>query len=154
MPLPASSLRRVWAPLLIAFGVFLLLAGLLAAPTAAAREPAAQEPPQPPPPPAPPVVFQSPIPIDQLAFLSGYAGQRTKDLEKDKRFHTLVKEAVPRTEYHYGRDMPLSEAIDNALVGSKLPVEIREGRYVTVSGSQGSYLRGRGFLWFDLQLGT
>jgi uncharacterized protein YecT (DUF1311 family) len=64
-----------------------------------------------------------------------------------------MKEAIPRTEYHYGRDMSLNEAVENALVGSRLPVEAREGRYVTVSGKQGPYLRGRGFLWFDLQAG-
>src|ERR1700690_726500 len=149
MPLPASSLRRVLVAPSMAFGAGLLLACLFAAPNAAAQEPAALEPPPPP----PPVVFQNPIPSDQLAFLSSYAVQQTKDLEKDKRFRSLMKATVPRTEYHYGRDMPLSEAIDNALDGSKLPVELREGRYVTVSGSQGSYLRGRGFLWFDLQQG-
>ena len=152
MPLPARSLRRVWAPLLIAFGLVLLLAGLFAAPTAAAQEPAAQE--QPPPlPPPPPVVFQNPIPSDQLAFLSGYAGQQTRDLEKDKRFRSLMKAAIPRTEYHYGRDMSLSAAVDNVLDGSKLSVALREGRYMSVSGHQGPYLRGRGFLWFDLQDG-
>src|ERR1700690_665218 len=108
MPLPASSLRRVLVAPSMAFGAGLLLACLFAAPNAAAQEPAALEPP-------PPVVFQNPIPSDQLAFLSSYAGQRTKDLEKDKRFRSLMKATVPRTEYHYGRDMPLTEAIDNAL---------------------------------------
>ncbi len=152
MPLTARFLRGIWARSLIAFGVVLLLAGLLAAPTAAAQDPAAQEPPPLPPPPSP-VVFQNPLPSDQLAFLSSFAGQRTKDLEKDKRFRALMKAAVPRTEYHYGRDMSLSDAVDNILDGSNLPVVLREGRYLTVSGHQGPYLRGRGFLWFDLQEG-
>jgi len=49
--------------------------------------------------------------------------------------------------------MPLTEALDDVLSGSPLPVNVRDGRYVTVMGMQGPYLRGRGFLWFDLQEG-
>ena len=98
--------------------------------------------------------LQHVIPQAQLAFLNGYAGRTTKQLLKDKQFHAVMKEAVPRTEYHYGRDMPLADAVDMALRGSPLPVNIRDGRYVTVSGMQGPYLRGRGFLWFDLETGV
>jgi uncharacterized protein YecT (DUF1311 family) len=49
--------------------------------------------------------------------------------------------------------MPLADALDEALSGSPLPVNMRDNRYVTVMGMQGPYLRGRGFLWFDLQTG-
>jgi hypothetical protein len=100
-----------------------------------------------------PVTFQNPIPADQLTFLNDFAGHPAKELLKDKRFQTLLKQVIPHTEYHYGRDMPLTEASDAMLWGSKIPIEIREGRYVTVSGKQGSYLSGKGFLWFDLQAG-
>lgn len=103
--------------------------------------------------PPPPVVFNNPIPAAQLAFLSAYAGQPVKLLRKDKQFHALMKLAVPRSEYHYGRDMPLSDAIDMAFDGSKLPVSIVGGRYAIVPGSNGPYLRGRGFMWFDMQTG-
>jgi hypothetical protein len=100
------------------------------------------------------VVFQNPIASDQLAFLNDYAGRPATEALKDKRLRALMKAMTPRTEYHYGRDMPLSYAIDMVLEGSKDPVVIRDGRYATVSGSNGPYLRGRGFLWFDLQAGT
>ncbi|MGA8731816.1 MAG: lysozyme inhibitor LprI family protein [Terracidiphilus sp.] len=100
-----------------------------------------------------PIQFQDPIPNDQLAFLTGYAGQPSKELEKDKRFRALMKGVIPRTEYHYGRDMSLSDATDDVLGGSRMPVEVHDGRYVTIAGHQGPYLRGRGFLWFDTQQG-
>lgn len=97
--------------------------------------------------------FQSPFPPGQLAFLNGYVGRTTKELMKDKQFRALMKQAVPRTEYHYGRDMPLSDAIDEVLSGSPLPINIRDGRYVSVTGMQGPYLHGRGLMWFDLEAG-
>ena len=100
------------------------------------------------------VEFQNPISSAQLAFLTGYAGHTTKELRKDKQFRALLKLTIPRTEYHYGRDMSLSDAVDEVLDGSPLPVNVRDGRFVTVTGLQGPYLRGRGFLWFDLQQGT
>ena len=101
--------------------------------------PAPQAVPQPP-------VLQNPISAGDLAFLSGYAGRATKELMKDKQFRALKKAMMPRTEYHYGRDMPLTDAMDDVLDGSPLPVNIRDGRYVTVMGMQGPYLHGRGFL--------
>ena len=101
-----------------------------------------------------PPVLQNPIPAGDLAFLSGCAGRTTKELMKDKQFRALKKAMIPRTEYHYGRDMPLTDAMDDVLDGSPLPVNVRDGRYVTVMGMQGPYLRGRGFMWFDLQEGT
>ncbi|HTB95735.1 MAG TPA: lysozyme inhibitor LprI family protein [Terracidiphilus sp.] len=99
-------------------------------------------------------VLHNPVPADQLAFMNAYAGRAAKDLEKEKAYGHVVKDVVPRTTYHYGRDMPLSEAVDAALSGSKQPVMLRDGRYLTVNGERGPYLSGRGFLWFDLQDGT
>jgi hypothetical protein len=132
----ASPVTRVFLPLLVVSSVLLT-----------AQTPQAL-------PPAPPYVqFQNLIPTGQLAFLSGYAGRTTKELMKDKRFKALLKVTIPRTEYHYGRDMPLKDAVDIALSGSPLPVNVRNGRYVTVSGLQGPYLHGRGFLWFDVEDG-
>ncbi len=132
----------------IAFSMLALVAILPVAVVSRTQEPAPapQTAPQ-------PTLIQSPIPGGQLAFLSGYAGRTTKELMKEKQFRALKKEIVPRTEYHYGRDMPLSDALDDVLDGSPLPVNVRDGRYVTVMGMQGPYLRGRGFLWFDLQEG-
>ena len=125
-----------------------LLAGLLVR-AAAVQQPAAA-----PAAPPPPAVLQPAIPSAQLAFLSGFAGQPAKALIKDKQFRGLMKLVVPRSEYHYGRDMPLSDAIETVLDGSRLPVDVIDARYAVVSGYSGPYLRGRGFLWFDMQQGT
>jgi len=100
-----------------------------------------------------PAVFQNPMAGDQLAFLSGFAGRAAKELARDRRFHALMKLAIPRTEFHYGRDMPLNDAWEGVLSGSKEPVVVREGRYVLVAGDEGPYLRGKGFLWFDMRDG-
>ncbi len=111
---------------------------------------AQQRPPESPPVPA---VFQNPIPSDQLAFLNGYAGKMPKEAMKDKRFRNLWKQATPRTTYHYGRDMPLTEASETLLTSEGLPIDVREDRYVMVGSHGGSYLQGRGFIWFDMKEG-
>src|ERR1700685_3543921 len=99
-------------------------------------------------------VFQNPIPTDQLTFLNRFAGAPSNDLVRDKQFRKLMHSVIPNCMFHYGRDMPLSDALDMVLKGSPLPVLVREGRYLTVSGRNGPYLGGRGFVWFDLQEGT
>lgn len=104
--------------------------------------------------PAPPAAIQDPIPAAQLSFMAGYAGQPVKTLLKDKRYKALVKRVIPNTTFHYGRDMSPADALDAALWGSKVPVVVRDGRYVTIGGAQGRYLRGRGFMWFDIEAGT
>jgi uncharacterized protein YecT (DUF1311 family) len=76
-----------------------------------------------------------------------------KDVRKDKRFKVLMKAAIPRTVYHYGRDMPLDETVETLLDGPPLPVDVREGRYAMVASHGGPYLAGKGFLWFDMQEG-
>jgi uncharacterized protein YecT (DUF1311 family) len=50
--------------------------------------------------------------------------------------------------------MPLPDALEMVLKGSTLPVRIRDGRYVMVSGRSGPYLMGRGFIWVDMQEGV
>ena len=119
-------------------------------PCSAAQQPAGASPPGPAPSPA---VFQKPIAADQLAFLGGYAGKTVREVEKDKRFRAVMKLVVPRTEYHYGRDMPLQDALESVLDGESLPIDVRDGRYVMVATHGGPYLSGRGFLWFDMQAG-
>lgn len=123
-----------------------LFATGLAAQQASGAAAASPEAPQPP-------VFQNPIPPAQLAFLGSYAGQPVKLLRKNKQFRAVMKLAVPRTEYHYGWDMPLSGAVDEILDGSTLPVTVVDGRYVFVPGHNGPYLHGRGFMWFDIEQG-
>lgn len=100
-----------------------------------------------------PAIFHAPIPSDQLAFLNKYADAMTKDVLKDGKLKKLLKAAIPACTFHYGRDMPMQEAVESVLSNSLQAVQIRDGRYVTISGESGPYLLGRGFLWFDLRDG-
>jgi uncharacterized protein YecT (DUF1311 family) len=115
-----------------------------------AAQPDAAPPPQGPPPPA---VLQNLIPADQLAFLNDYANDAPKSLLRDKRFKNLLKQAIPRTEYHYGTDKSLQDASEELLGTDAIPVTVREGRYVTISTRGGSYLAGKTLMWFDKQTG-
>jgi hypothetical protein len=113
--------------------------------------------PQGPPPPASnydKAIFLKPIPADQLAFLNQFAGVPSKDLFRDKQFRKLMKSFVPDCMFHYGRDMPLSDALEMVIKDSPQPVEIRDGRYMVLSGRSGPYLAGRGFIWIDMQDGV
>jgi uncharacterized protein YecT (DUF1311 family) len=98
-------------------------------------------------------VFEKPIPSDELAFLNQFAGAASNDLVRDKQFRKLMHHVIPDCMFHYGRDMPLTDALEVVLKGSPLPVRIRDGRYLLVSGRSGPYLAGRGFIWIDLQDG-
>jgi hypothetical protein len=98
-------------------------------------------------------IFQKPIPADQLTFLNRFEGQTANDLIRDKQFRKLMHNVIPNCMFHYGHDMPLTEAIETVLKGSSLPVHIRDGRYLILSGNMGPYLVGRGFIWIDLQDG-
>jgi len=104
--------------------------------------------------PAAPVVFEDRIAPDQLAFLSQFARVPSGKLMRDKQFRQVMRRVIPNCEFHYGRDMSLSDAIDMVIDGSKIPVRIRGGRYVMVRGHNGPYLRGEGFLWIDMQEGV
>ena len=144
----------LWAAIVLAAGLLSVgAAGQQAGAPQADTPQADTPPPLPPPGPPPSAVLEHPIPPGQLAFLAGEAGLPAKTVMKDKRFRELMKTAIPRTTYHYGRDMPIDSALDMAMDDSMEPVEVRDGRFVTVSGNRGPYLRGRGFLWFDLQQG-
>ena len=98
-------------------------------------------------------LFTQAIPPDQLAIVKGLVGKTTNDAWRDKQFRKMLKLVVPGSEYHYGRDMPLMDALELALKGSDVPVSMVAGRYVMLAGAQGPYLGGRAFLWFDLQEG-
>jgi uncharacterized protein YecT (DUF1311 family) len=147
----AFSKCKVVYPLI--FAAQLLIGGGILPLSAAGQDAdnAASAQPEPPP---PPVVFQNPIPSDQLAFLNDYANQPSKDVVKDKRFRNLMKLVTPHTTYHYGSDMSLSETSETLLDGTPLPVDIREDRYVMVgTRGGGPYLSGKAFVWFDMKEG-
>lgn len=99
------------------------------------------------------VVFQDRIPAEQLALLKQFEGMPSGKAMKDKQFHEVLRGVVPDCDIHYGWDMPLMEALDAVMEGSKIPVQIRDGRYLIVSGRNGPYLDGRGLIWIDLQQG-
>jgi hypothetical protein len=98
-------------------------------------------------------VFLNPIPANQLAFLKQFDGTSSGKLMRDKEFRRLMHSFVPDCMFHYGRDMPLMDALDAVIQGSSLPVRIQDGRYLTASGRMGPYLAGKGFIWIDLQDG-
>jgi uncharacterized protein YecT (DUF1311 family) len=135
-------------------GIFAALVIGLTAATARAQEPANNPADAQMDAPRPPVEFVNTIPPDQLAFLKDYEGRSTSELRKDKRFHKLMDKIMPRTEYHYGRDIPLSEAVDVTLDGPPLPVDVRDGRYVMAASNTGSFKGGKSFAWFDIQTGV
>ncbi len=133
------------------------------APVPVERAPVAQAPadalqeqaaPEPPPPPYDKSIFLKPIPSDQLASLVQFAGVPSGDAVKDKQLKKAMNSIVPDPMFHYGKDMPLADAMDIVLRGSKIPVLVRDGRYVIVSGNSGPYLGGKGFVWIDIQDGV
>ncbi len=137
-----KTMLTIGAQLLVATGIFLSNAG------GQIIDGAPPVPPQ-----LPPAIFQNTVSSDHLSFLKDYAGRPARDVMKDKRFRNLIKMVIPRAEYHYGHDMPLSEANSLIMGGSRLPVLIRDGRYVTVASDLGPYRNGRGMLWFDIKDG-
>jgi uncharacterized protein YecT (DUF1311 family) len=99
-------------------------------------------------------VFQDRIPSDQLEFLKQFAGAPSNRLIRDRDFRRLLaRTVIPNCTFHYGHDLPLTDAIDEVIKGSPDPVQIRDGRYLTLSGLKGPYLAGRGFIWIDLRDG-
>lgn len=100
-----------------------------------------------------PSIFQKRLPADQLTFLTRFAGSASGDLYRNKEFHKLLKSFVPDCMYHYGKDMPLLDALEMVFHGSPAPALFRDGRYLSLFSHGGPYLRGRGFLWLDLQEG-
>jgi hypothetical protein len=100
------------------------------------------------------IIFQNAIAGDQLASLKRFEGVAAGELLRDKQFRKLMRTVIPDCMFHYGHDMPLLEAMETVLDRSQQPVEIRDGRYLIVSGRSGPYLQGRGMLWIDLQEGV
>jgi hypothetical protein len=98
-------------------------------------------------------IFMKPVPAGDLDFLKQLAGANSGELFRDKQFKQLMKGIVPDCTFHYGRDMSLADALDMVFDGSRDSVQLREGRYLMLSGHNGQYLSGRGFIWIDLQDG-
>jgi uncharacterized protein YecT (DUF1311 family) len=98
-------------------------------------------------------IFKNRLSSDQLTFLNQFVGRKSGDALRDKQFRKLMRSLLPDCIFHYGWDMSINDAMEKALDGSKLPVELRDERYLMLSGSKGPYLQGRGFLWIDMKDG-
>jgi uncharacterized protein YecT (DUF1311 family) len=98
-------------------------------------------------------IFEKPLSSDRLAFLNGFRGAGSGDLFRDKEFHKILQAFLPGCMFHYGRDMPLSEAIEMVFSRSPIPVQVRESRYVALYSHGGPYLGGRALLWIDMKDG-
>jgi hypothetical protein len=88
-----------------------------------------------------------------LQGLKDLAGMRSGEAWKDRQLRHALKDIIPGCMFHYGRDMPLDQALDTVMAGSSTPVQLIDSRYLVVSGANGPYLAGRGFVWIDLQDG-
>jgi uncharacterized protein YecT (DUF1311 family) len=99
-------------------------------------------------------IFQMPIPANQLSFLKQFSGATSGDVINDKQFRKLLKNIIPNCTFHYGTDKALDDSIDEVIKGSRNPVLIRDGRYFMISGQNGPYLSGKGFIWIDMQDGV
>ena len=66
--------------------------------------------------------------------MNQFSGVAAEDVIRDKQFRKLMKSFVPDCMFHYGRDMSLSDALDMVFKGSTLQVQVRDGRYMTMSG--------------------
>ena len=100
-----------------------------------------------------PAIFERPLDPALLAGLRSFDGAPTAELFRDKQFRRLMKDFVPNCMFHYGRDMPLADALDMALSNSRTPVTVLENRYVLLSGNGGPYLSGRALVWVDTKDG-
>ncbi len=98
-------------------------------------------------------IFLKALPAAQLTSLPQFANATSGQLYNDRQFRKLMKNFVPDCMFHYGRDMPLDQALDMVLSSSRDPVIVRDNRYLLLSGERGPYLGGRGFLWIDTQDG-
>jgi hypothetical protein len=168
---PKLNLRRAalftlvaLAPL--AFSAAQELPSPTSAPTSSAPAPIErQDQPSPPPAPAPqnqhlappaydPAIFQRRIPPADLADLAQDAGMPSENLWRDKQFRKLVRNNTPNVMYHFGRDMPLHDAMDTAMNDSRIPVQVRDNRYVLLGGATSMFgFHGRAFVWFDTNEG-
>jgi uncharacterized protein YecT (DUF1311 family) len=100
-----------------------------------------------------PAIFQPTMTSDQMAFLKRIGHVQTELVAENSDFHKLLKSVVPNCMFHYGRDMPLMDALDMILKASTDRVQIRDSRYLILTGNTGPYLQGKAFLWFDMQSG-
>lgn len=103
-----------------------------------------------------PTTFEHTIPAADLQFLNDFASQPSSTVIRNNAFRQLIGAVVPYAPFHFGTDMPVVNALEGMLRTSEAPVQIRDDRYVMVTGGRTpeSGGRGRAFLWVDMQQGT
>lgn len=157
-----ASWRRIQVRYVLASAALLLIGtGALRSNAAAPESRNTQEGSRPPQSPASPsqepqydkTIFRKPIPSGQLAFLNDFAGSASDVVIRDKQYSKLLHTVVPDCLFHFGHDIPLLDALETVLTSAPLPVQIRDGRYVMVASQGDPYVRGRGFMWIDIQDG-
>ena len=99
-----------------------------------------------------PAMFLNAVPAP-FAGLAQFDGVPGGELWRDKQFRKALKSIVPNCTFHYGRDMSMDDALEAVMASSRIPVRVRDARYLLVSGLGGQYLAGRGFVWVDLKTG-
>ena len=91
-------------------------------------------------------------PTDQVfGWLRGYANQPVRKLASDPMFAALVQLSVPDVGVRMGRDANLAEAFTTQIRNSKRRVLLRDGRYLSFSGSRADGGVSQSFFWVDLQ---
>jgi len=106
----------------------------------------------PPGPPYDPGIFQKRVLPTDLAFLTGFSGATSNEVYRDKRFHKILRNAIPNVMFHYGVDVSLPDALDQVISGSAVPVVLRDERYLSLGGS-GTHHDSHGLVWVDLKEG-
>jgi hypothetical protein len=99
-------------------------------------------------------LFENPIASDQLTFLNGFAGRPSDKVIRDGKFRKVIQTVVPAVPIHFRvSDEPLAATLETVLQSVPLPVEIRDGRYAMIASRGTPTLRGKGFVWVDMQDG-
>jgi hypothetical protein len=94
-----------------------------------------------------------PLEVSLIAWLKAYADRTTFEVKSDSRFEKTIVAATPLTVFHLGADVPLPVAIISTLSGPAFPVQLRDGRYLTIFAQRTARGGGESFYWFDLQNG-
>jgi uncharacterized protein YecT (DUF1311 family) len=99
-------------------------------------------------------LFVNPIASDQLTFLNGFARRSSDKVLRDGKYRKLIHTVVPAFPIHFRvDDESLAGTLETVLQSVPLPVEIRDGRYAMIASRGTPTLRGKGFMWVDMQEG-
>lgn len=99
-------------------------------------------------------LFANTIASDQLTFLNGFARRPSDKVLRDGKYRKLMQTVVPAFPIHFRvDDESLAGTLETVLQSVPLPIEIRDGRYAMIASRGTPTLRGKGFVWVDMQEG-